>query len=230
VSPAKPRQEILHLEKPAGYSGACWVETDQHRLILSHVTKSLIGQSAELWIHGPEGVGKTHLGLVIADRCQWSYYDCGDIQPDLASELLEWLDIGVGLVLDRVDCWLRHAEAEAALFSWWKRKENGLVLISTLSPRVEGQVSLADLTSRAHASMILPLNGLADSDLAELFLCQLNQLNVELTPEVSRFLGPRLPRNPRKLMQLVRSIDRESLRDQRKITIPWLKQLLLKLG
>jgi len=230
VKPAKPIQEILHLEKPAGYSEACWVETDQHRLILSQVTESLVGQSAEVWIHGLEGVGKTHLGLVIADRCQWSYYDCGDIHPDLVPELLEWLDTRVGLVLDRVDCWLRHVGAEAALFSWWKRKENGLVLISTLSPRVENQVSLPDLASRAHASMILPLDGLPDLHLAELFQCQLNQLNVELTPEVSRFLEPRLPRNPRKLMQLVRSIDQESLRDQRKITIPWLKQLLLKLG
>ena len=200
MNPAKPIQEILHLEKPTGYSGVCWVETDQHRLILSQATDSLVGQSAELWIHGPEGVGKTHLGLVIADRCQFSYYDCGDIQPDLAPELLEWLDIGVGLVLDRLDCWLHHAEAEAALFSWWKRKESGLVLISTLSPRVEGQVSLPDLASRAHASMILALDGLADLHLAELFRCQLNQLNVELMPEVSRFLGPRLPRNSRKLM------------------------------
>lgn len=230
MNPAKPLQEILNFERPAGYSEVCWVETDQHRLILSQVTKSLVGRSAELWIHGLEGVGKTHLGLVIADRCQWSYYDCGDIQPDLAPELLEWLDIRVGLVLDRVDCWLHHAEAEAALFSWWKRKENGLVLISTLSPRVKSQVSLPDLASRAHASMILTLDGLADLHLAELFRCQLNQLNVELMPEVSRFLGPRLPRNPRKLMQLIRFIDQESLRDQRKITIPWLKQLLLKSG
>ena len=66
MNPAKPIQEISHLEKPTGYSGECWVETDQHRLILSQATDSLVGQSAELWIHGPEGVGKTHLGLVIA--------------------------------------------------------------------------------------------------------------------------------------------------------------------
>lgn len=230
MNPTKPIQEILHLEKPAGYSNACWVETDQHRLILAQVTDSLYGKSAELWIHGPQGVGKTHTGFVIADRFQFGYYDCGDIHPDLAPELLEWLDTRAGLVLDHVDCWFRHAEAEAALFSWWKRKENGLVLISTLSPRVDGQVILPDLASRAYASMVLPLDGLAELQLAELFRCQLNQRNVELTPEVSRFLVPRLPRNPRKLINLVLSMDQESLRDQRKITIPWLKQLLIKSG
>ena len=76
---------------------------------------------------------------------------------------------------------------------------------------------------------MLPLDGLGDLQLAELLRCQLSQLNVELTSEVSRFLEPRLPRNPRKLMQLVHSIDQESLRDQRKITIPWVKSLLFKL-
>ena len=44
--------------------------------------------------------------------------------------------------------------------------------------------------------------------------------------DVLRFLAPRLPRNPSRLMSLVHLIDQESLRDQRKITIPWLKRFL----
>ncbi|CAI8288836.1 MAG: DnaA regulatory inactivator Hda [Gammaproteobacteria bacterium] len=129
-----------------------------------------------------------------------------------------------------MDRWLRHSIAESALFSWWKRKENGLVLISETSPRAEGSITLPDLASRACASMILPLDGLDDEGLRSLFRCQLDHRGIELTPDVIRFLSPRLPRNPAKLVGLLSAIDQESLRDQRKITVPWLKQRLSRLS
>jgi DnaA family protein len=231
VTPQKqPIQEILNLDKPAGYSLECWIETEQHRMIMSHVSDFLIGNSAELWFYGAPGVGKTHLGLLIAERFQFDYYDCSDISPELAPELFEYLNVGTGVVLDRVDRWLHAATSESALFSWWKRKENGLVLISETSPRADECITLPDLASRAHAAMILPLDGLDDDGIGRLFRCQFERLGIELAPEVVRFLSPRLPRNPAKLMDLLAAMDQESLRDQRKITVPWLKQLLLRLS
>lgn len=226
----QPIQEILNLKKPTGYLLECWVETEQNQMVVSHVQESLAGVSSELWLHGAPGVGKTHLGLLIADRFEFGYYDCGDISAEISPELFDYLDVGCGIVLDRVDRWLRHSIAESALFSWWKRKQNGLVLISETSPRAEGSITLPDLASRARASMILPLDGLDDEGLRSLFRCQLDHRGIELPPDVIRFLSPRLPRNPAKLVDLLSAIDQESLRDQRKITVPWLKQLLSRLS
>ena len=221
-----PLQEILKFEKPAGYSFDCWIETRQHRMILDYMRDAVTERSAELWIYGPLGVGKTHLALFVAKHFDCSYYDCGDIDPAKASELLEWLDIDKGLILDRIDFWLNDMEAESALFSWWKRKRNALVLVSEHSPHVDHQFNLPDLRSRAHASMVLRLEGLNDEEINELFHCHLRSLHIELSSDVLRFLAPRLPRNPSRLMSLVHLIDQESLRDQRKITIPWLKRFL----
>ena len=94
-------------------------------MVVSHVQESLAGFSSELWLYGAPGVGKTHLGLLIADRFEFGYYDCGDISAEISPELFDYLDVGCGIVLDRVDRWLRHSIAESALFSWWKRKQNG---------------------------------------------------------------------------------------------------------
>ena len=226
----QPIQEILKLERPAGYSLECWVETKQHQIIISHVDDSLHGCSDELWVYGASGVGKTHLCLVIAERFRFDYYDCGEINPETVPELFEHLDVQCGVILDRVDRWLNHSASESALFSWWKRKENGLILVSEASPRADGFITLPDLASRAHAAMILPLDGLSDEGIRRLFQCQLQRLGIELAPEVIRFLSPRLPRNPAKLMDLLVVMDQESLRDQRKITVPWLKQRLLRLS
>ena len=226
----QPIQEILKLERPAGYSLECWVETKQHQMIISHVDDSLHGRSDELWMYGAPGVGKTHLGLVIAEQFRFEYYDCGEINPETVPELFEHLDVQSGVILDRVDRWLDNSASESALFSWWKRKENGLVLVSEISPRADGFITLPDLASRAHAAMILPLDGLGDEGIRRLFQCQLQRLGIELAPEVIRFLSPRLPRNPAKLMDLLAVMDQESLRDQRKITVPWLKQRLSRLS
>ena len=221
-----PLQEILKFEKPAGYSFDCRIETRQHRMILDYMRDAMTERSAELWIYGPLGVGKTHFALFVAEHFDCSYYDCGDIDPAKASELLEWLDIDKGLILDRIDFWLNDTEAESALFSWWKRKRNALVLVSEHSPHVDHQFNLPDLRSRAHASMVLRLEGLNDEEINELFHCHLRSLRIDMSSDVLRFLAPRLPRNPSRLMSLVHLIDQESLRDQRKITIPWLKRFL----
>ena len=106
------------------------VETKQHQIIISHVDDSLHGRSDELWVYGAPGVGKTHLGLVIAERFRFEYYDCAEINPETVPELFEYLDLQCGVILDRVDRWLDNSASESALFSWWKRKENGLVLVS----------------------------------------------------------------------------------------------------
>jgi DnaA family protein len=63
--------------------------------------------------------------------------------------------------------------------------------------------------------------------LVELFNCQVQEHELDLSPEVLKFLIPRLPRNPALITDLVDSMDRESLRDQRKITIPWVNQRLM---
>ena len=66
-------------------------------MVVSHVQESLAGFSSELWLHGAPGVGKTHLGLLIADRFEFGYYDCGDISAEISPELFDYLDVGCGI-------------------------------------------------------------------------------------------------------------------------------------
>ena len=180
-----------------------------------------------LWVFGAPGVGKTQSLLRAAIGLDVDYFDCTEIDPEMANALLESIPLDQMLILDRIEHWLGHAMSEAALFSWWKRKQVGHCCIARVSPRHEDLFCLPDLRSRALASLVLSVDPFSDAELERLMLCQIKTRGLDLMPEVYRFLAPRIPRNPAKIARLIEAMDHESLRDQRRITVPWLKQLLI---
>ena len=225
----KPRQEVLRLDQRPVLSATCWIETDSHRQIRT-LCAEVIEKADVLWLYGPSGVGKTHLALQLQSAQPIDYFDCAEIPPPDAQVLFDSLDVDRAVILDSIDCWLGPAGAEEALFSWWKRRLAAVVCIAPVSARKADLFCLPDLASRALASHLVALEPLSDEDITALWRCLLAEYGLELGPEVLRFLAPRLPRNPGRVVQLVQAMDQESLRDQRKITIPWLKQLLLSLS
>jgi len=227
---ARPIQEVLRLEKRPAFSMQCHIETESQQQIQALCADELLCAHEVIWVHGPAGVGKTHLAMQLQAQLGLGYFDCAEIPPMQAAILFDSLDLEEPLILDSVDRWLGPAGAEEALFSWWKRRQAGAVCIARVSPRTTDLFALPDLASRAVAAQVMPLQSLDDSDIERLWHCQLRECGIELSPEATRFLQPRLPRNPGRLMRLVAAMDQESLRDQRKITVPWLKRLLISLS
>ena len=183
-----------------------------------------------LWVFGAPGVGKTQTLMRSATRFDVLYFDCAEIEHSKRSALLDALDPDRPVIFDRIEYWLGERETESELFSWWKRHRAGHCLIAQVSPRMEHLFVLPDLASRAHASLVLSIDPLTDPELERLLSCHIDQRGLDLAPEVYRFLTPRIPRNPAKISALIDAMDQESLRDQRRITVPWLKQLLISLS
>lgn len=227
--PTAPQQQVLIPPPNLKRLESCWQDTPDRQLILSVCRTALEAGSAPetIWVHGPRGIGKTHLALRAQRAFAWDYFELGEVAPESASEFLESLALDRPVIFDGLDHWLGQALSEAALFSWWKRREAVALVLAKRSPRTSGLFQLPDLASRALATHILPLGGLTDAQLLALWRCQLLARDLELAPEVVRFIEPRLPRSPARLVHLVAMIDAESLRDQRKITVPWLRQWLV---
>ena len=183
-----------------------------------------------LWVFGAPGVGKTQTLMRAATESGALYFDCAEIEQHNRGQLLDALDPDQVVIFDRIEHWLGNRESESDLFSWWKRHRAGHCLIAQISPRMDGLFVLPDLASRAHASLVLSIDPLTDTELERLLACHIDQRGLDLAPEVYRFLSPRIPRNPAKVMALIDAMDQESLRDQRRITVPWLKRLLVSLS
>lgn len=222
-----PVQEILHLGRRSTEVPRCWQSTPDRALVIERCQKDLLERADVVWLHGAEGVGKTSLALQVRDRLGLDYVNLNEIPKAHAEAFFESLSLDRPVILDGLEGWLGHLDREAVLFSWWKRRLQGALCVSRVSPHAEGAFELPDLASRAHAAQVLSIQPLGDLAIEALWRCQLQERGLELAPEVIRFLAPRWPRNPARLVQLIDAIDQESLRDQRKITIPWLKTLLV---
>jgi DnaA family protein len=230
LSQKPPTQEILKLFARQGVEDPCWVATVSQTAVSEAFNRQVMDAQDVLWVFGAPGVGKTQTFLRVAMHASVLYFDCHEIEPAKRAGLLDALDPDQAVIFDRIEHWLGDLETESVLFSWWKRHRAGHCLIGQVSPRRQDLFVLPDLASRAHASLVLSIDPLTDPELERLLACHIDQRGLDLAPEVFRFLRPRIPRNPAKIRALVDAMDQESLRDQRRITVPWLKQLLVSLS
>jgi DnaA family protein len=87
-------------------------------------------------------------------------------------------------------------------------------------------VSLADLRSRLAGGLVLQLRPLRDEEKAEVMRLQARQRGMEMPEELAAYLLRRCPRDMTALFALVEVLDQASLAAQRKLTIPFVKEVL----
>ena len=97
------------------------------------------------------------------------------------------------------------------------------------SPAVLGIV-LADLHSRLAGSLVLYLRPLRDEDKAAALRLQARQRGMEMSAEVGVYLLRRCPRDMAALFSLLDVLDRATLAAQRKLTVPFVKEVLRQMA
>jgi DnaA family protein len=192
-----------------------------HQVVLSSVANSLSG----CLIIGPTGVGKTHL-LNVAKQ-----YLSVNVNAD---ELLMLDDI---TQLDYVDEKIKYLlidnikqvtkEHQELLFHWFNhlKSANGKLILVAEKP-LDELVELKDLKSRLLTLQQAIINYPSEKDLEIFILKQAFDRQIEIADDVLNYMLLRIERNFNKAEKLIDKIDEESLREKRKITIPFIKEYL----
>ena len=185
-----------------------------------------------LYLHGPSGSGKTHLLSAACARVserggRAAYVPLGSLPVgDLARPAwMEGLDL---LCVDDVQ--------EAAGRSAWERGLMGLydgasdagaslVLAGRGSPGSLG-LTLLDLESRLAWGLVYHLEMLDYRDKHEVLMLRAKGRGIELQPEVAEYLLCRCPRGMADLCRLLDRLDDGALVAQRRITIPFVRDIL----
>lgn len=129
--------------------------------------------------------------------------------------------------LDDLHALAGRPEWEEGLFHLFNRLRDAgrkLLLSASKSPRELG-VKLPDLKSRLTLALVFQLHALSDEDKLRALQLRASRRGLHLTDEVGRFILTRGPRSMNLLFDLLDILDQASLQAQRKLTIPFLKEI-----
>ncbi len=195
--------------------------------------KSLTSQNEPkvVYLYGPEGSGKSHLLYALlrmakSNDVATSYLSLQD--EFVSPEMLEVMNFSGVVCLDNVHCWAGDDAKERALFTLFEQVKHGagqLVLTAKQSPDMS-EFLLRDLISRLSSGLIYALQELGDSQRYDALKMRANHRGLVITDDVLKYIVSRTPRDNTKLFALLDKIDKASLVEKRKITIPFLQHLL----
>ena len=184
-----------------------------------------------LYFYGELGSGKSHLLFSAIREAQElglssMYVRLNDQLP--SESLLSGVSENTLVCIDDINFWRSNQEREEALFSVFERVKqlNGRLFVAANNPPAECGFALKDLVSRLSSGLIYPLKALADDRQLAALKLRAKQRGLSISDETVKYLTTRLPRGNAELFSTLDQIDKASLVEKRRITIPFLRQSL----
>ena len=187
------------------------------------------GNEHFIYLWGAAGTGKTHL---LHASCQHAaeqdtttaylpLAEAGALSPAVL-ESLEHLDV---VCIDDVHTIAGLAEWETGLLHLYNRiRDNGgrLRVTGNAAPAELG-LALRDFSSRLSWGLIFQLHPLDDENKLRALQLRASSRGMDLPEEVGRYLLNHWSRDTSKLFELLQRLDIGSLAQQRKLTIPFVR-------
>jgi DnaA family protein len=188
-------------------------------------------ERAVLWLWGAEGSGRTHLLQAACAAAPLGSRIAYLPLRELGEATVDFLGGALGvelLCLDDVESGLGVPAIEQALFIAYRRiEEQGGRIIATASGAPAAlRWGLADIGSRFGAAEIFQIRALDESGQHEALRLRAAQRGLELPDDTARYLLRRFPRDMRSLGKLLDDIDIASLSAQRRLTVPFVREIL----
>ncbi len=198
-------------------------QEEQNRLTLTTESFNFI----YLW--GQEDSGKTHLLKSVCYQAEaLAKSHCYlDLTKALDAAALTQINTSV-VCIDNLQAIAGQPLWEENLFHLFNRirEQEGLLVFSGLSIPGHLGIFLPDLVSRLSWGLTYHLQVLQDDEKLLAFKLRARQRGMEVPDEVARYLMHRSPRKLSGLFALLDVLDDASLKEQRKLTIPFVRQAL----
>ena len=179
-----------------------------------------------LW--GAEGSGLTHLLMAVCQLVVNAAYISFSHESLLDVSLLEGVENIPLVCFDDIDHVAGDKVWEHALFHCYNRViscRHKMIVAAHCSP-AQLTIQLPDLKSRLAAGSVYKVEPLDDEDKIVALKARAALHGVEMTDEVAKYLLNHSERNAKSLFNALTRLEKENLSHHRRLTIPFLKEVL----
>jgi DnaA-homolog protein len=184
-----------------------------------------------LWLWGAPGTGKTHLLQAACSAAgNGAAYFPLHRSVALPPEAMSGFERNRLLCIDDVDRIAGDAAWERALFRLFNEAaelRTRLIFAASVAPR-QAEWVLEDWRSRAAACVVYQLRELDDAGRIEALRLRAAQRGLQLPQETAEYLLKRMPRDLPSLFEILDALDEASMVEQRRLTIPFIRDALEK--
>ena len=188
---------------------------------------------ASFYLFGIEGAGKSHLlhaccsfaeSLGLTSLCL-SLSEVSQLSVDVLDGL-EHIDL---ICLDDIQFIAQDPDWQRGVFDLYNRvmESNKRLVISGNKSANDLGITLPDLLSRLNWGYTEQVKSLDDKEKLETLQYRAQQRGVFLSDDVGKYLLNHFSRDLKSLIKVLDDLDKASIREQRKITIPFIKEVLV---
>jgi len=205
---------------------------------LDHGNETLVATLAGLsggesgqgcWLWGATATGKTHLLQAVCDQAgDRSVYLPLDMLVEAGPGILEGLASRGLVCIDDIDLVAGQEAWEIELFNLFNdlQETGGQLIVSASAAPRESGIVLADLASRMSRLPVFQVRELDEQQRVAALQLRAKHRGLELPGETAAYMLKRSRRDMASLYGLLDKLDLEALRAQRRLTIPFVRDVL----
>ena len=186
------------------------------------------------YLSGASGTGLSHLLQAICQSTALGrnsgalYLPLEELSQYPPEQVLEGLESAPLVCIDDLQLVSDREDWHISLFNLFNncRDAGCRLMIASHLPADQLDIKLEDLLSRLKSGVSFHLQNYKDADQRRLLQYRSNRRGLYLSDEVALFLLNRLPRDTHALMEALEILDKASLREQRRLTTPFVKEAL----
>ncbi len=229
-----PTQYSLDIALPKFATFKTFIDASDSQMlsVLKQLSQPSLSEPRQYFLWGSANTGKTHLLQAICNNQVSSqqnaiYLPMKELADQQAAILnnMQQLDV---VCIDDVDTLLGDKEWDRQLFlliNELRAKNKTIVMTAAHNPH-QATVSFSDLASRLVWGPVYKLSELSDDGKSYAIQAHAKVRGLEISNDVCSFLLKRFPRDLNKLIGLLDKLDEESLVQQKKVTVPFVKSVL----